>query len=313
MPTGACGIDCRVCRLNLMGICSTCGSGRSQEAVNKIAAQQRILGAPCPILECALENQVEYCTRDCDSFPCDRFRAGPYPFSQGYLNMQARRRKERPPTKTPSGNSVEVPPQYWEDLERQDVGSICQNSLAKDYPPHGLLLPFLKNNVLIDLQDNCLRLQINNNWERIEDPLLELLCLLYLLNASPEPLSHELISSKELKNAHFFRGPHELKVQPLVKRYGDDLDGFKRVAEGLGGEILDLADAAYRFLAFPKIPLHYLFWKGDQEFQPHLSVLFDRSIEHHLAADAIWGLVTLVSNTLLMGTSFAPHLFQRLQ
>jgi hypothetical protein len=296
-----------------MGICSACGSGGSQEALRKIAAQQRILGAPCPILECAFENHVEYCTRDCDSFPCDRFRAGPYPFSQGYLNMQERRRKERPQTKTPSGNAVEVPPQYWEDLELQDAASICQNSLAKDYPPHGLLLPFLKFNVLIDLQDNCLRLQVNDEWERIENPLLELLCLLYLINASPAPLRDELISSKELKNAHFFRGPHELRVQPLVERYGNDLDSFKKVADDLGGEILNMADASYRFFAFPKIPLHYLFWKGDQEFQPHLSILFDRSIEHHLAADAIWGVVTLVSDTLLAGTPVAPHLFQRFQ
>jgi hypothetical protein len=296
-----------------MGICSTCGSGRSQEAENKVAAQLRILGSPCPILECALESQIEYCPRDCDSFPCDRFRAGPYPFSQGYLNMQQRRRNEKPPSKTPSGNDVEVSPHYWEDLERQDAGSLCKNSLAKDYPPHGLLLPFIKNDILIDIQDKCLRLQIDNNWERVEAPLLELICLVYLLNAGPEPLNHELISSKELKTAHFFRGPHELKIQPLVERYGNDLGGFKRAAERLGGEILDLADASYRFWAFPKIPLHYLFWKGDQEFQPHLSILFDRSIEHHLAADAIWGLVSLVSDTLLVGTSFAPHVFQRSQ
>ena len=33
--------------------------------------------------------------------------------------------------------------------------------------------------------------------------------------------------------------------------------------------------------------------------QPHLSILFDRSIESHLSADAIWGLVNLVSKELL--------------
>ena len=60
-----------------------------------------------------------------------------------------------------------------------------------------------------------------------------------------------------------------------------------------------LADAAYKFEALPKIPLHYLFWKGDEEFNPRLSVLFDRSIEYHLAADIIWGLVTLVSDAIL--------------
>jgi len=45
--------------------------------------------------------------------------------------------------------------------------------------------------------------------------------------------------------------------------------------------------------------LYYLLWEGDEEFEPRISVLFDRSIESHLSADAIWGLVALVSEALL--------------
>ena len=138
----------------------------------------------------------------------------------------------------------------------------------------------------------------NRERDPMDNPLLELVCLVYLLNAGPEHISQEMISVQELKSAHFFTGPHELKVKPLLKRYGNDLDGFKKAAEGLGGEALDLAGAAYKFLAFPKVPLYYLFWAGDDEFDPRLSILFDRSIEHHLAADAIWGLVNLVSDIL---------------
>ncbi len=62
---------------------------------------------------------------------------------------------------------------------------------------------------------------------------------------------------------------------------------------------MDLADAAYRLTPLPKIPLYYLLWEGDEEFKPNLSILFDRSIERHLSADAIWGLVILVSDALL--------------
>jgi hypothetical protein len=108
-----------------------------------------------------------------------------------------------------------------------------------------------------------------------------------------------MVSVKELKSAHFFTGPHELKIQPLLDCYGNDLERFRKAAEGARGEVLDLADAAYMFQAFPKVPLYYLLWRGDEEFEPRLSILFDRSIEHHLAADAIWGLVNLVSDVLL--------------
>ncbi|MBS3921090.1 MAG: DUF3786 domain-containing protein [Deltaproteobacteria bacterium] len=40
-------------------------------------------------------------------------------------------------------------------------------------------------------------------------------------------------------------------------------------------------------------------WEGNDEFEPQISVLFDRSIESHLSADAMWGLVTLVSEALV--------------
>ena len=61
-----------------------------------------------------------------------------------------------------------------------------------------------------------------------------------------------------------------------------------------------MADAAFRFLPFPKIPLYYLLWDGDDEFAADLNILFDRSIEQHFNADAIWGLVNLVSDMLLL-------------
>ncbi|MFC1533744.1 DUF3786 domain-containing protein [Thermodesulfobacteriota bacterium] len=272
----------------------------SQEGLKKIAAQQRILGAPCPILECAIDKRLDYCTRDCDGFPCARFKNVPYPFSHGFLNMQERRRKESPPLKSPSGYDVDVPVQHWEDLKDKDTEIICRNALTKNDPPHGILLPFLKEHLLVDVERRCINQMTRNGWKQVNNPLLELVCLVYLLHAGPESLDHNMIGVNELKTAHFFRGPHELKIQPLLDRYGNDLDGFKRAAKSIKGEIIEMADVAYAFKVFPKVPLYYLFWKGDEEFEPRLSILFDRSIEHHLAADTIWGLVTLVSNILLL-------------
>ena len=301
MSTGACGINCDVCRLKILGTCSTCGSGRSKDGLTKRTAQIRILDRPCPILECAIENQCDYCPRDCERFPCDIFKTGPYPFSIGYLNMQERRRSSGTHSKTPSGTPVEVPAQYWEDLERRDLEKICKSALAMNHPPAGLILPCLHENLLVDISNRCLFRQKPKQLEPIGNPLLELLCLVYLLNASPEPLHHETISVHELKTGHFFRGPHELKTSPIRERYGNDLPGFRRAAESIGGDPIDMADAAYRFYLFPKVPLYYLIWEGDQEFSASVSVLFDRSVEHHLGADAIWGLVNLISDVLLLG------------
>ncbi len=70
---------------------------------------------------------------------------------------------------------------------------------------------------------------------------------------------------------------------------------------------MDMADAAYRLLPFPRVSLYYLLWQGDAEFEPRMSVLFDRTIEAVFSADAIWGLVGRVSTALLQG----PHCARR--
>ncbi len=305
MPTGACGINCDVCRLNLLTVCSTCGPGKSQEAQRKIAAQERILGSPCPILACALSRRVDYCPRDCDRFPCDHFETGPYPFSQSYLDMQERRRREGPRAKVPCGDSIKVPIQYWTDLVERDVALLCKNALATVYPPDKIMLPFLGQDLLIDSKGRSLCHLRSGRWDTLDDPFLETLCLVYLLNVGPEPLSHAIVSAQDLRDAQFFKGPHELKVLPLVQRYGNDPDGFCRSAEHLGGETVELADVAYKVSVFPKVLIYYLLWKGDEEFEPRLSILFDRSIEGFLSADAIWGLTNLVSDILLMGDQWS--------
>ncbi len=299
MGTGACGISCDACRLHLLGACSSCGPGNGSEALGKMAAQIRIMGAPCPILDCAVANGVAYCLRDCPRFPCHHFKAGPYPFSEGFLNMQERRLKEAPPSASPTGEKVRVPAHYWEDLSKKDPGKLSMDGQEEGLSPGGIIVPFLGRNILVDVTDRCLKRLRSEQWERIEYPLMELIFLVYLQNVGPEPLDNEMISVNELKESHFFQGPHALRTAPLLERYGRDLSAFTGAAEFLGARKLDLADLSFTVLPFPKVPLHYLLWEGDEEFAPRLSVLFDRSVEKHLPADAIWGTVTLVTDALL--------------
>jgi len=200
----------------------------------------------------------------------------------------------------PKNSIIKVPPKYWDDLKKMNMKRVCERSLAISHDSGGLLILFLDQDVLVDIENRCLLRIYPDRGEKIDNPLLELVILVYLLNATPDLIRREMISVSDLKDAHFFQGPHTLKTGPVLKRFGRDIRGFKKVSESLAGEFLDLADAAYKFSPLPKIPLYYLLWEGDHEFEANLSVLFDRSIERHLSADAIWGLVNLVSNALLM-------------
>jgi hypothetical protein len=209
--------------------------------------------------------------------------------------------------KTPSGEILRVPPEYWRDLTSRDLGTVCENALAKPSPAGGIVVPFFGEYLLVEPRNGTFSRGRHGQWERIQDPLMELVVLVYLLHAGPWPLRGQLVAVQELRGAHFFRGPHELRTRPVAARYGRDPEGFRRAAEALGGECQDMADAAFRLLPLPRTPLHYLLWRGDEEFPANVSVLFDRSIEQHLPPDAIWGLVNLTTTLLVKGAERAKE------
>ena len=196
-------------------------------------------------------------------------------------------------------SKVSVPREHWSDLMAKDEAALCEHTGAKADGSKGFFLPFLNIDLFVDAENQTIWQIEGNHRKEADDPLLELITLVYLLNATRQNISGELIGVRELKDAHFFQGPHAIDVSSLLKRYGRDTDGFSAAADALAGTPVQMADAAYRFLPFPKIPVYYLLWSGDDEFNPRLSVLFDRSIESHLTADAIWGLIRLITVSLL--------------
>jgi len=71
MPS-ACGIACEVCGFLAKGICplNGCTAGTDEKAPEKAEKFKAGFGHPCLILECAIDNKVDYCFR-CDKFPCE--------------------------------------------------------------------------------------------------------------------------------------------------------------------------------------------------------------------------------------------------
>lgn len=300
MPTGACGINCDVCKLNLKGICSTCGAGSSDAGAAKAAAQTRILGRPCTILACARLNRIRYCPADCAAFPCDNFKSGPYPFSEAFLSMQQRRSNEMPAAYAPDGSHLEVSETYWQAAAARSRLDVCNLTFFEPIGVDQFQFRFLNENVRIDLKARgLLRPDANGLWSGCKDPLLALVTVIYLKNVQQlYPLGQDIVSERELKEGHFFTGPHLFRTDPLINRFGQDVAGFANACRTLGGSPLDMADAAFQLLPFPRLPLYLLLWAGDEEFKPRLRVLFDRPIESILPADAIWALVNRTAMAL---------------
>ena len=214
--------------------------------------------------------------------------------------MQKRRRSLPPPAYAPDGSHLKVAAQYWERLKQTDLLLLSARTQFQPTSDGRLVFNFLNRDVMVDPISCCLRRLDGARWEKVDDPLLELVSVLYLVNVNDVyPLGRDIVGPQDLKEGHFFQGPHELKIAPLVERYGRDLDGFRQATEKLGGEPLDMADAAVRLKPFPRVHLYYPLWEADDEFPARMSVLFERSIENVMAADAIWGLVNRVSTELL--------------
>jgi hypothetical protein len=272
--------------------------------MEKIAIQTKLFGQPCPVLACAHMNHIEFCMRDCNSFPCENFEKQGYPFSQGFLNMQKRRLAEINTNIIPkipgAGDQIVVPSEHWDSLQERDPAEICNLALAQLETTGDIRLRVLNMDLLIHPQNRSIRAVPPDRSILIRDPLLELMIIVYLTQITSAPLRHEKVGIKDLKSAHFFQGPHELEIEPFLVRYGNDVAGFRKVAGQLGGRFISsTADAGVVFSPFPKVLLYYLLWEGDEEFKPGLSVLFDRSIEDHFAADFIWALVNYVTRILL--------------
>jgi hypothetical protein len=301
MATGACGINCDVCQLNLLGQCSSCGPGRSDLAAGKSSAQKRVFGHPCAILECARLNHIDYCPRDCPSFPCDNFTGSTYPYGEGFLDMQRRRRCQGPPAVDPAGRPIEISSVLWDTLCRRDLGQVANFTLCDiDTELGHLRFRFLNRDILVDAQRRCLMERRDQSWEKLALPLLELTVVEYFSQVERlSPIGRGMVSTDDLKDAHYFSGQNRLKKASLLARYSDDPNGFAYAGRWLGGRPEKMADVAFRLDPFPRIPVYYLLWLGDREFSPRISILFDRSIENILSSPAIWSLVTLCTYYLL--------------
>ena len=302
MPTGACGINCDVCQLNLLGHCSSCGPGRSDQAARKSAAQQRILGHPCAILECARLNHIDYCPRDCPSFPCDNFSGTRYPYGQSFLEMQQRRRNQGPPTVDPAGRPIEIDPVWWDALAGKDLRQVANFTLTDiDAGTGGLRFRFLNREILVDPKKRRLLEKQGQDWRRLHWPMLELTVLDYFsrIDRLP-PMGKEMVGPDDLADAHYFTGRSRLQTESLLARYGGDPANFAAAGKRLDGYPESMADATIRLMPFPRIPVYFLLWLASEEFGPRISILFDRSIESVISPPAIWCLVSLCTYCLLL-------------
>lgn len=194
----------------------------------------------------------------------------------------------------------EIDPTLWEALQEADPQEICINAQIRfDAETQAYQLPFLSGKFLCFPHKRSIEAVQPIPLSKLSFEFY-LVVLHYLLEAKNLPLSAKWISEKDIPGGQlFFRGPHKFPVEPLLELFGDRPEVFKAAAESLGGTPVDMGDMGYRLWALPRIPLLFVFWHGDDEFEPALHIRFNATINSQLEAlDSIWALINVVCRNL---------------
>jgi len=116
---------------------------------------------------------------------------------------------------------------------------------------------------------------------------IEVLLLHYLLHADGTPMSGMWITYRYLPDAFLFEQRFtNMAIRALVDSFGNDAEGFRHAAISMGGTPMSRSgDAAFRFLALPKIPMGCILYLGDEEMSPSFNILFDAVAPHYLPTE----------------------------
>jgi len=136
---------------------------------------------------------------------------------------------------------------------------------------------------------------------RLVHPAVTIVLLHYLLTADGASPADRWIAFRELPDGLFYAQAFAGHAEALLaERFGAEqgLAAFHRAAAVLGGTRLDLADASYRFQAFPRLAVAVLLWEGDDEFPAQARMLFDAHAGHYLPTEDLSGIGDLLAHRL---------------
>ena len=120
-------------------------------------------------------------------------------------------------------------------------------------------------------------------------PLREkVLILHYLAQAKGTLPSRKYITFRELPEGPiYFRTFSKRTIQPLVENFGRNHLKLLDIGKEFGGVSTDLGDSSVIIPAFDRVPVTIVIWKGDDEFPPEGSVMFDSNIQDYLTTEDV--------------------------
>ncbi len=169
-----------------------------------------------------------------------------------------------------------------EKFGKKDPNWIAEKSGARIFGAN-LAIPHLNTTIVLDLQTQKFTIQETGE----EAPIwLSILCVHYLISAEGKKPTGKLKHFREFKEGVFYEPAFNRRTKEiLIAVFGQDPAPMLVAGKSLNGKVLDSADAALELPYFPFLPIICMVWKGDEEFPPEASVLFDETAELYFSAE----------------------------
>ena len=173
-----------------------------------------------------------------------------------------------------------------------DAVKLARDKL-KNLPPEKVCklcgVEFDGGKYIIKWLDKNHELYLTSDFQSEYHQMLEVVFLHYLASEGTKKPDGKLISYREVPGALFYEPKFiQRAVGPLVKCFGKNPDRLIEIAEILGGVKSSEGDSsAYsvKINLLPYLPVTYIIWSGDEEFEPAGTILFDKTAPGWLNAE----------------------------
>jgi hypothetical protein len=128
----------------------------------------------------------------------------------------------------------------------------------------------------------------------------KILILHYLENSKGTASTNNIISFKDFsEGTNYFPTFFKRSVQPLIQYFGQSPQIIFDLGKEMGGSKSNFGDVSVNFMAFPRVPITYVLWRGDSEFPPNANILFDSTVLDYLQVEDVVVLCQLITWKLI--------------
>jgi hypothetical protein len=173
-----------------------------------------------------------------------------------------------------------------EKLSGMDIKQQCLRSGAQYVHPDKVTIEYLNQSYVMAIPG--MEISLKDSLHRRENIGLtdRILMLHYLITAKGTPPTGKLIGFRQLPGACFEHASFSREVlTPLLDRFGKEPERLVEAAAKLGGSKAGYGDVAVSIKASPRVSVIIALWRGDDEFAPNASILFDSTVTDYLSTE----------------------------